>query len=153
MYFTLQRDLTHWPLEDLNVILKMQSSFLLYWLVSSNLLMIMPQGLTDDKSTMVQVMAWCRQATSHYLNQCWPTSPTSYGVTRSQWVNWKWGTYIWFAWYHWRIWIYESFKFTRNSDMAKLKDHNKAMCIFYGVYWTSFTETIHGAPFSSMVEL
>ena len=28
----------------------------------------MPQDLTDDKSTLVQVMAWCRQATSHYLN-------------------------------------------------------------------------------------
>ena len=26
----------------------------------------MPQDLTDDKSTWVQVMAWCRQATSHY---------------------------------------------------------------------------------------
>ena len=24
------------------------------------------------KSTLVQVMAWCRQAPSHYLNQCWP---------------------------------------------------------------------------------
>ena len=34
-------ELTHWPLGDLNVILKMQSSILLYWLVSSNLLMIM----------------------------------------------------------------------------------------------------------------
>ena len=30
----------------------------------------MPQDLTDDKSALVQVMAWCRQATSHYLNQC-----------------------------------------------------------------------------------
>ena len=28
----------------------------------------MPQDLTDDKSTLVQVMAWCRQATSHYLS-------------------------------------------------------------------------------------
>ena len=27
----------------------------------------MRQALTDDKSTLVQVMAWCRQATSHYL--------------------------------------------------------------------------------------
>ena len=27
----------------------------------------MPQDLTDDKSTLVQVKAWCRQATSHYL--------------------------------------------------------------------------------------
>ena len=42
---------------------------------------------TYDKSTLVQVMAWCRQATSHYLNQCWPRSPTPYGVTRPQWVN------------------------------------------------------------------
>ena len=44
---------------------------------------------TDDKSTLVQVMAWCRQAPSHYLNQCWPRSPMPYGVTRPQWVNWK----------------------------------------------------------------
>ena len=43
--------------------------------------------LTDDKSTLVQVMAWCRQATSHYLSQCWPRSVSPYGVTRPQWVN------------------------------------------------------------------
>ena len=30
--------------------------------------------LTDDKCTLVQVMAWCRQAASHYLSQCWPRS-------------------------------------------------------------------------------
>ena len=47
----------------------------------------MAQDLTDDKSTLVQVMAWCRQAASHYLNQCWPRSPMPYGVTRPQWVN------------------------------------------------------------------
>ena len=34
----------------------------------------MPGDLTYDKSTLVQVMAWCRQATSHYLSQCWPRS-------------------------------------------------------------------------------
>ena len=51
-----------------------------------NALRWMPQGLNDDKSTLVQVMAWCRQATSHYMNQCWPRSPTPYGVTRPQWV-------------------------------------------------------------------
>ena len=27
----------------------------------------MSMDLTDDKSTLVQVMAWCRQATSHYM--------------------------------------------------------------------------------------
>ena len=47
----------------------------------------MPLNLSDEKSTLVQVMAWCRQATSHYLNQCWPRSPTPYGVIRPQWVN------------------------------------------------------------------
>ena len=47
----------------------------------------MPQNLNDDKSTLVQVMAWWRQATSHYLNQWWPRSPMPYGVTRPQWVN------------------------------------------------------------------
>ena len=41
----------------------------------------------SDKSTLVQVMAWCRQATSHYLSQRWPRSMSSYGVTRPQWVN------------------------------------------------------------------
>ena len=29
----------------------------------------MPLDHPDDKSTMVRVMAWCRQATSHYLSQ------------------------------------------------------------------------------------
>ena len=42
---------------------------------------------TDDKSTLAQVMAWCRQAPSHYLSQCWPRSLSPYGVTRPQWVN------------------------------------------------------------------
>ena len=32
-------------------------------------------------------MAWCHQATSHYLCQCWPSSMSSYGVTRPQWVK------------------------------------------------------------------
>ena len=43
--------------------------------------------LSDDKSILVQVMAWCHQATSHYLNQCWPRSLPPYGVTRPQWVK------------------------------------------------------------------
>ena len=52
-----------------------------------NALRWMPWDLTDDKSTMVQVMACCRQATSHYLSQCWPSFLSPYGVTRPQWVN------------------------------------------------------------------
>ena len=46
-----------------------------------------PQELIDGKSTLIQVMAWCRQATSHYLNQCWPRSVSPCGVTRPRWVN------------------------------------------------------------------
>ena len=41
----------------------------------------MPHKLTNDKSTLVQVMAWCRQAASHYLTQRWPWSMSPYGVT------------------------------------------------------------------------
>ena len=37
---------------------------------------------SDEKSTLVQVMAWCCQATSHYHNQCWPRSKFPYGVIR-----------------------------------------------------------------------
>ena len=41
----------------------------------------------DVKLTLAQVMAWCRQATSHYLSQHWPRSLWPYGVTRLQWVK------------------------------------------------------------------
>ena len=42
---------------------------------------LMPVDLTDDKSTLVQVMA-----TSRYLSQFLPRSLSPYGVTRPQWV-------------------------------------------------------------------
>ena len=38
----------------------------------------MSLDITEDKSTLVQVMAWCRRATSHYLSKCWPRSVSSY---------------------------------------------------------------------------
>ena len=46
-----------------------------------------PWDLTDDKSTSVQVMAWCRQARSHFLSLCWPRSMSLYGISRPQCVN------------------------------------------------------------------
>ena len=52
-----------------------------------NALRWLPQDLTDDKSTLVQVMAWCRQATSHYLSQYWHRYMSPYGFTRHQRVN------------------------------------------------------------------
>ena len=66
--------LTHWSLGDLGAILKcnFQSCLLIDIFRSSNdnAFKWMPQDLTGDKLTLVQVMAWCRQATSHYLNHC-----------------------------------------------------------------------------------
>ena len=47
----------------------------------------MPFKPTGGKSTLVQVMAWCRQATSHYLCQCWYKSMSPCGVTSPQWVK------------------------------------------------------------------
>ena len=47
-----------------------------------NALRWMPQDLIVDKSTLVQVMAWCHQATSHYLSQCWFSSLSPNGIAR-----------------------------------------------------------------------
>ena len=41
----------------------------------------------DDKATMVQVIAWCRQATIHFLRQCCPRYMLPNGVTRSQCIS------------------------------------------------------------------
>ena len=44
----------------------------------------MLHDFTDNKSTSVQVMAWCRQATSHYPRQSWSSSMSSHMA--SQWT-------------------------------------------------------------------
>ena len=59
----------------------------IFTLSKDNALRWLTRDLTDDKSTLVQVKALCRQATSHYLNQCWPRSLLQYGITRPQCVN------------------------------------------------------------------
>ena len=47
----------------------------------------MIKAVVDCNLTMVQVMHWCHQAASHYLNQCWLRSTMPYDVTRLQWLN------------------------------------------------------------------
>ena len=42
------------------------------------------QDLADDKSILVQVVAWSRHATIHCLGQCWPRPMSPCGVTRPQ---------------------------------------------------------------------
>ena len=81
--------LTHWPLGDFRKkIRKVIFQLILMidgWNISCKIVLKwMPVDLTDGKSTLVQVMAWCRQATSHYLGQCWPGS---HGVIRPRWVK------------------------------------------------------------------
>ena len=80
---------THWPLGDFNEISVKWISGLSYWLMAKVSVIKWPSWechLSDDQSTLVQVKAWCRQA-SHYLSQCWPRFMSPYGVTRPQWVN------------------------------------------------------------------
>ena len=60
------------------------------WVITCDIALIwMSLDFADDQSTLVQVMAWCRQATSHYLSQWWPRSLSPYGVNRPEWVNIK----------------------------------------------------------------
>ena len=63
------------------------SDWWLIYLLQDVSLRCIPLDLAEGKSTLVQVMAWCRQATSHYMTQCLPRSMWPCGVTRPQWVN------------------------------------------------------------------
>ena len=83
--------LIYWPLGNLKDILDLVFKQILMsddWKIAFAIVLIwMSLDFTYDQSTLVQVMAWCRQATSHYLNQSWPVSLSPCGVTRLQWVN------------------------------------------------------------------
>ena len=82
------RWLTLWPLGDFltkNWKYNFQMQFLL--LIAYSFL-LKCGACVDPKSTSVQVMAWCRQATSHYLSQCWQCWYNWHSlVTRPQWVK------------------------------------------------------------------
>ena len=83
--------LTYWPLGNLNEILDMwfQTNLVIDgWGICCEIALIwMSLDFNDDQSTLVQLMAWCRQATSYYLSQGWPRSLSPSGVTWPQWVN------------------------------------------------------------------
>ena len=57
------------------------------WRMWRSLLWNCSQVNSTDKSTLVHVMASCRQATNHHICQCWPRSMPPYGVTGPQWVD------------------------------------------------------------------
>ena len=92
-YFHL---LSHCPLRGLNEILDKYVIFKLISVINGRgisyeiaLTRWMPLDLTDNKSTLVQVMAWCRQATSHYLSQYWPRFMINplYSLMGQRWAN------------------------------------------------------------------
>ena len=92
--------LTHWPLGDFTEIFRKVIFQLILvidgWSICSKIVLKwIAMDLTDCKSTLVQVMAWCRQASSPYLIQCWPRFMSPYGATRPQWVkNQMWPQYV-----------------------------------------------------------
>ena len=49
-----------------------------WYMLTKSALSSMLQDFVDDLSTLIQVMACCRQATSLYLKLCWPISMTTY---------------------------------------------------------------------------
>ena len=76
--FLWQYILTHWPWGGVAVI---QRVYIMFKVIIQNIgfstgseiaLRQIPQHLTNENSTLVPVIAWCHQAPSHYLSQCWP---------------------------------------------------------------------------------
>ena len=78
---------THWPLWDAAVIFEhtLQIDIMCnFWEIA----LIWPTKFIDEKKPiLVQVMAWCRQATYNYLNQCWLRPMSPYGVTGPQCIK------------------------------------------------------------------
>ena len=105
--------LTHWPLGDFNEISYKVILLIDGWDISCEIAFRwLCLNHTDEKQTLVHIMAWCHQATRHYLSQCWSRSILPYGVTRPQWVQvfgilwinllwrllwvlWNWKRFLW----------------------------------------------------------
>ena len=85
-------NLTHWSLGDVVVKFKRVTFECTLWINFKSTyceiaLSWILKNTSDDKLTLASVMAWCPQATSHYLSQCWPRYLSPYGTTRPQWVK------------------------------------------------------------------
>ena len=83
--------LTHWLLGNMTIILKVYFSNSLYGTVPRTLAVELLSGECHRppraRGELLEVMAWCRQAKSHYLSQSWSRFMSRHGVTKSQWVN------------------------------------------------------------------
>ena len=92
--------------------------------------------VTDCRSALIQVMAWCRQATSQYLSQCWPRSMSPYGVIRPQWVSLSFEITSLALGQTWGNLINTSHKSTSNNITFTTKQ-SKTHCAHIQLYYTS----------------
>ena len=83
------KGLTHWLLKDVEIIwiVTLEVKLLNYNLEQFLWILLLRECHRSSLSTLVEVMAWCHQAPSHYLSQCWPRLMSPYDVNRPQWVN------------------------------------------------------------------
>ena len=94
------------------------------------------QNTIDDISQLAQVLAWCRQVSSHYLSQHWHGPMSPYAVTKPQWVH---------------VWMKPIYQHPSNITLeVTLKDigtfhhyqattarnYGRTMCIIYGIIST-----------------
>ena len=83
IYLHTYKNLTHWPTRHnshfQSIIFKLVMKLLLGECHRNSLI--------NENSTLVHVMSWYHQATSHYPNQCYSKSMSPYGITRPHWVN------------------------------------------------------------------
>ena len=94
-----------------------------------------------NKSTLIQVMAWCQQPTSHYLIQCWHRSTLPSGITQPQWVNSFISIdayilvnevgYHWFRWWFLICWVPNHFLINLLA-----KSHYSSGAVFYLLSWS-----------------
>ena len=49
----------------------------------------MPKKLINEKSILLQLLAWCCRPSSHYLSQCWLRCTLPYGITIIQDLKWR----------------------------------------------------------------
>ena len=95
--------------------------------------------LTDDKSILDQVMAWCRQATSHYLSQC----------CQFQWGKLTLACSLANASAFWAGWVLRILNRTHKGHLFSYKcsrnlvSHTLSSMSPYGVTWPQWVNHVH----------
>ena len=74
--------LSHWGRDNLTTISQTIFSNAFCWMIIQISLKFIPKGPIDNMPALIQILAWRRMATSHYLNQWWPSLLTHICVTR-----------------------------------------------------------------------